>query len=163
MVHLRSFTGCWTLSTRAGIASETLRRDVVAGADAASAAYADMGRFLRDEYVPRAAEQDGVGEERYSLSSRVFNGIELDFSATYDWGWEQLRWVESEMAKTAEKILPGASVEAAKDLLETDPARAIEGVDAFRRWMQEIQDATIAELKRNTLRDTGAGCSGLRR
>ena len=130
----------------AGIASETLRRDVVAGADAATAAYADMGRFLQDEYVPGATKQDGVGEERYSLSSRVFNGIELDFRATYDWGWEQLRWVESEMAKTAEKILPGASVEAAKDLLETDPARAIEGVDAFRIWMQEIQDATIAEL-----------------
>ena len=93
-----------------------------------------------------AVEQDGVGEERYALSSRAFNGTELDFIETYNWGWEQLRWVESEMAKTAERILPGAGVEAAKQFLETDPDRAIEGVDAFRNWMQDLQDKTIAEL-----------------
>ena len=129
-----------------GLASDALRRDIADGADAAARAYTDMGRFLLDEYMRGATERDGVGAERYSLSSRAFNGIDMDFRETYDWGWEQLRWVESEMAKTAEKILPGAGVDAAKQLLETDPARAIEGVDAFQRWMQELQDATIAEL-----------------
>ena len=73
-------------------------------------------------------------------------GTDLDFIETYNWGWEQLRWVESEMAKTAERILPGAGVEATKQFLETDPERAIEGVDAFQNWMQELQDTTIAEL-----------------
>ena len=129
-----------------GVASASMRRDLAAGADAAASAYADMGRFLDDEYMKYAVEQDGVGEERYALSSRAFNGAELDFVETYNWGWEQLRWVESEMAKTAENILPGAGVDAVKEFLETDPNRAIEGVDAFQGWMQDLQDKTIAEL-----------------
>ena len=33
-----------------------------------------------------------------------------------------------------------------KKLLETDPARAIEGEQPFRAWMQDLQDTTIAEL-----------------
>ncbi len=140
------FHGLLDAFDEVGLASDALRRDIADGADAAARAYTDMGRFLLDEYMRGATERDGVGAERYSLSSRAFNGTDMDFSETYDWGWEQLRWVESEMAKTAEKILPGAGVDAAKQLLETDPARAIEGVDAFQRWMQEIQDATIAEL-----------------
>ena len=130
----------------AGVASDALRGDLAAGADAAASAYADFGRYLTDEYLQAASSQDGVGEERYALASRAFNGVELDFAETYAWGWEQLRWVESEMAKTAERILPGAGVEAAKELLETDPDRAIDGVDAFQAWMQELQDTTIAEL-----------------
>ena len=130
----------------AGVASDALRGDLAAGADAAAGAYADFGRFLTDEYLQAASSQDGVGEERYALASRAFNGVELDFAETYAWGWEQLRWVESEMAKTAERILPGAGVDAAKELLETDPDRAIEDVDAFQEWMQELQDTTIAEL-----------------
>ncbi|MBM3933780.1 MAG: DUF885 domain-containing protein [SAR202 cluster bacterium] len=50
------------------------------------------------------------------------------------------------MIDTADRILPGATVEEAKKVLEADPARAIEGVEEFRRWMQELQDRTIAEL-----------------
>ncbi len=128
------------------VISDSLRKDIESGADAAVSAYADTGRFLADDYIKDAVERDGVGEERYALSSRAFNGTDLDFIETYHWGWEQLRWVESEMAKTAERILPGAGVEAAKQFLETDPDRAIEGVDAFQNWMQDLQDTTIAEL-----------------
>ena len=140
------FHGLLDAFDASSVESEALRRDVASGADAAASAYADMGSFLADEYMKDAVEQDGVGEERYALSSRAFNGTDMDFVETYDWGWEQLRWVESEMAKTAEHILPGAGVEAAKEFLETDPNRAIEGVNAFQNWMQELQDKTIAEL-----------------
>ena len=105
-----------------------------------------MARFLRETYVPGAAERDAVGPDRYSLAARVYNGIELDLRETYRWGWEQLAWVESEMAATAEKIAPGQGVEAARELLETDPARAINGEAEFRTWMQELQDRTISEL-----------------
>lgn len=126
--------------------SDALRRDVAAGAQAAAAAYADMGRYLSDEYLPKASERDAVGADRYGLSARAFNGADIALEETYAWGWEQLAWVESEMARTAERILPGGGVYAAKQLLETDPNRAIEGVDAFREWMQDLQDKTVAEL-----------------
>ena len=30
--------------------------------------------------------------------------------------------------------------------LDTDPDRAIEGVDPFRAWLQDLLDTTVAEL-----------------
>ena len=131
---------------KSGIPNSALQRDIEAGSEAAAKAYADMGSYLTEKYLPGADDRDPVGKDRYALSSRAFNGIELDMDETYAWGWEQLRWVETEMAKTAEKILPGGSVEEAKALLESDPDRAIDGVDEFRQWMQDLQDRTIAEL-----------------
>ena len=130
----------------AGLSSASLRRDIEEGIEVAAQAYAEMRGFLSEQYLPNAAERDAVGRERYALSARAFNGIELDLEETYQWGWEQLRWVEREMESTAERILPGGGIEAAKELLESDPARAIDGVDAFQRWMQELQDRTIAEM-----------------
>ena len=126
--------------------SSALRSDLVASARAASEAYSDMRDFLLEAYLPGADERDAVGAERYKLASRSFNGIELDPIGTYQWGWEQLEWVESEMKTTAERILPGEGVDAAKNLLETDPARAIEGADPLRAWAQDLLDKTIEDL-----------------
>ena len=128
------------------VASASLKSDLAAAAATAEEGVAEMARFLRETYVPGASERDAVGEERYSLGSRSYNGTELDLRETYAWGWEQLVWVESEMAETAERIAPGQGVEVAKDLLETDPGRAIEGEAEFTVWMQDLQDRTIAEL-----------------
>jgi uncharacterized protein (DUF885 family) len=130
----------------AGIGNEALRRDLEAGARAASEAYAEMGRFLLEEYLPSAEPRDAVGPERYSRSARAYNGIELDLDETYRWGWDELHRIEDEVTATCERILPGSSIEEVQRLLEEDPARSIEGVEAFQRWMQELQERTIAEL-----------------
>jgi len=130
----------------AGVGDASLRSDLVRGAEAAGRAYADLAAYLREEYLPRAAEKDAVGREMYSLAARVFNGTEVDLDETYAWGWEQVRWVESEMAATAERIAPGRDLAEVIGLLESDPGRSVEGVEEFRRWMQELQDRTIEEL-----------------
>ncbi len=129
-----------------GIGDDALRSDLERGATAASEAYADLARYLQDEYMPAADEKDGVGSDRYALHSRSYNGVDLDLEETYAWGWEQVRWVQSEMAKTADRIKPGASVEEAVNILESDPARSIEGEEQFRQWMQDLQDRTIREM-----------------
>ena len=126
--------------------SAGLRTDLEAAAQTADRTVADMALYLRETYAPRAAERDVVGEERYSLAARVYNGVELDLRETYRWGWEQLAWVESEMEETAERIAPGRGIEGATELLDTDPARAIEGDEPFKRWMQELQESTISDL-----------------
>ena len=87
-----------------------------------------------------------MGRERYARGVKGYNGTDINLEETYDWGWEQLHWVEAEMESTANRILPGAGVEAAKHLLETDPERAIKGEEPFREWMQELQERTIADL-----------------
>lgn len=127
-------------------ADAALRARLDAAAAAAAASFAAFARYLREEYAPAAPERDGVGRDRYRLSARAALGADIDLEETYAWGWDELHRIEAEMEATAQRILPGATVNEAKKLLETDPARAIEGEDAFRRWMQELQDRTIAEL-----------------
>ena len=144
--HTSFFDGLAQAYAASGDSVSGLRADLESAARTANAAVSEIARFLRETYVPAASDRDAVGEERYALAARVYNGIELDLLDTYRWGWEQLAWVESEMDKTAELIAPGQGVMAARELLETDPARAIEGEEAFAEWMQSLQDRTIGEL-----------------
>ena len=125
---------------------DVLRADLADAARQAAEGYAAFGRFLSERYAPAAEEHDPVGPERYARSARVYNGIELDLEETYTWGWDELHRVERELAETAERIELGAGIEAVKELLETDPERAIDGVEPFREWMQELQDSTIEAL-----------------
>jgi len=105
-----------------------------------------MSRWLREEYARLASEREACGEDRYQLLSRLFLGATLDLPETYRWGWEELHRVEREMQETASRISPGATLDEAKELLETDPARGIDGVDAYREWLQQLHDETIASL-----------------
>ena len=50
------------------------------------------------------------------------------------------------MRRTADKIVPGGSVPDAIRALNEDPARRIQGKEAFRDWMQGLADRAIAEL-----------------
>jgi uncharacterized protein (DUF885 family) len=131
---------------RYGGGSAGLSASLERGAEMASAAYAGLAAYLKERYLDAAVEADGVGAERYQLASRGYNGLELDLEATYQWGWDELYRVEAEMRETATKILPGATVPETISFLERDPARAIEGVEAFQAWMQQLQDRTIAEM-----------------
>lgn len=115
-------------------------------AGAANAAMADLGRWLAEEYAPHAEERDGVGADRYRLLARGWNGTDLDLDETYRWGWEELRRIEGEMARVARQIQPGATLAEVRDLLETDPARAIEGEDNLRRWLQDLMDEALRDL-----------------
>ncbi|MDZ4828382.1 MAG: DUF885 domain-containing protein [Actinomycetota bacterium] len=115
-------------------------------AEDATTAYADIASFLRDEYALQAEEHDPVGRDRYELFARYFNGIDLDFEETYDWGWEQLYSIERAMGEVGERILPGESLPAVFEYLENDEHRSVEGVEAFQRWNQNLIDTTISEL-----------------
>ena len=136
-------------------AGGALHRRLRAAATAAAVAYDAWAGFLQDDYLPHARSEDGFGAERYALRARVFTGLRLDLAETYDWGWQELRRIRSEMAQTAERILQDAGAAAgdtgdpladAVHLLDTDPARAIDGEAPFRQWMQDVQDRTIADL-----------------
>lgn len=124
----------------------SLERDLLDGAQAANGAYRETAEWLSNTYLPRANEHDPVGPERYRRAARAFNGLILDLEETYQWGWDELWRIQTEMQHTAERIRPGATVAEAIHILETDDDRAIEGEDAFRRWMQDTQDDTIASM-----------------
>ena len=140
------FNGIAEAGTASEEVSETLAQLLANAATNANTAYSVFADYLRDAYLSAARERDAVGGEYYSLTSRSYNGIDLNFDETYEWGWEQLRWVQSEMRKAADQIKPGATIDEAVEILENDPERAIEGVDEFREWMQNLQDATIEDM-----------------
>jgi uncharacterized protein (DUF885 family) len=140
------FTTLLDAYNASGVQSSGLERDLEAAVTKANETYANYGRYIRERYLDSAAERDGVGRERYQLSARSYNGVSLDLDETYAWGWEELYRIEREMAETCQKILPGASIEETKTYLESDPNRVIDGVDAFRQWMQDLQDRTIGEM-----------------
>jgi uncharacterized protein (DUF885 family) len=129
-----------------GVDNRVLRDTLVDRAERATAAYASLARFLADEYAPHAAERDAVGPDRYGRLARVYNGLELDLAEAYAWGWDELHRIERAMGEVAERILPGEPLDAVIEHLETDPTRAIEGIDEFRRWLQDLLDTTIADL-----------------
>ena len=125
---------------------ESLRSDLAASAQEASDAYAKLRSFLREELRSQARAEDPVGRELYPLFSRVFLGARIDVEETYEWGQQEVARIAAEMAATAERIKPGASVREAIAFLEADPSRQVVGTDALRAWMQEKSDAAVAAL-----------------
>jgi uncharacterized protein (DUF885 family) len=115
-------------------------------AEVATAGYAQLASYLRDEYAPEASPHNAVGRDRYALFARAFTGVELDLDETYAWGWEELHRIEDAMRHVAERILPGASIDEVIVHLDADPTRAIEGADEFIDWNQGLIDRTISDL-----------------
>ncbi|BDZ47011.1 DUF885 domain-containing protein [Naasia aerilata] len=128
--------------------TDTLRRDLEAGATAAAVAYGEFADFLERELAPRAPEQDAVGREIYALASRDFLGATIDLDETYEWGQDELRRMVEEQEAIARDILPGATIPEVIAHLEQDPSRKLHGTDALQRWMQDLSDRAIEALGR---------------
>ncbi|MDO5502427.1 MAG: DUF885 domain-containing protein [Actinomycetia bacterium] len=122
-------------------------RDVLKdGVEKAADAYRTLGEMLRERILPFAPEADAVGRERYALHSRNFLGATVDLEETYAWGQEELARIVAEMAATADRIKPGASVKEAIAALDSDPRYQLHGTDALQAWMQGKADQVIAEF-----------------
>jgi uncharacterized protein (DUF885 family) len=124
----------------------SIRAEVERNARAAAEAYTKLGRILADELLPHAPEPDAVGREEYVLHSRAFLGAVVDLEETYDWGQRELARLTAKMDETAERILPGASLQEAKDHLDHDPARMLGSREELVAWMQRKSDEAVASL-----------------
>jgi uncharacterized protein (DUF885 family) len=124
-----------------------LGSELTTAARDAGNAYAELAGWLRETYAPKAVTTDGSGDERYQAWARFLLGTErLDIDEAYAWGWEELARLEAEKTIECAQILPGASFLEVRELLITDPRRSIEGVDAYRSWLQYVTDEAIAGL-----------------
>jgi uncharacterized protein (DUF885 family) len=121
-----------------------LAADLDRAARRAHEAYAALARYLREEYAPRAAEADGVGDERYRVLARKMLGTDLDPREAYEWGWAELDRLEAELAVEAERVRPGTSVGEAIDIL--NDTEYVTGVDAYHAWLREWHERAVERL-----------------
>lgn len=122
----------------------TLVDQVAAGADRAVAAYDAFAAYLRDTYAPAAPTVDGCGPERYRPNVLAMLGADLDPAEMYEWAWTDHAELRREMTAVCAEILPGATLTEVVHLLDTDPARAEHGVDAYRAWLQSVTDEALS-------------------
>ena len=116
------------------------------GAQAAKAAYRGLATYLKDNLRQDAPTKDALGREYYALMSRSFLGAEVDLEETYAWGVAELDRIIAEQEAVANEIEAGASIERAREILNSDPARELHGTDALQAWMQEKSNAALKDL-----------------
>ena len=128
----------------AGAAGAPARR-LPAAAQAAGRAYGELADWLEHEGAAAAVELDGVGTQRYLRWARTMLGGELDLDDAYAWGIEEWRRIDAERLAECERWRPGASWDEVLAEL-ADPQRGLDGVDAYRGWLQDLTDAAVDGL-----------------
>jgi uncharacterized protein (DUF885 family) len=121
-----------------------LAAELRAASSAADRGYAEIARYLREQYAPRARESDGVGADRYAVAARLSLGADIDLADAYQWGWAELDRIEAEMVAEAARVKPGASIAEASAML--DQTEAVDGEDAYLAWLQDQHDRAIERL-----------------
>src|SRR5262245_45776831 len=86
----RSSEGGWFGSFVAGYGDGPVRSGLDAAARTASAAYGELAAWLKDDYAPRATEEDASGDERYRVWAKYLLGTDIDLDEAYGWGWQEL-------------------------------------------------------------------------
>jgi uncharacterized protein (DUF885 family) len=76
-------------------------------------------------------------------------GMSVEAKDAYEWGWGEVRRIDTEMARVAQQIQPGATLDEVRHLLDTDPARSIQGEDGLRDWLQQLMDEAMEFLISN--------------
>jgi len=129
-----------------GTLPASLAHDVGLGARRSAAAYDTLATFFSTELEGKAAPEDAIGRDLYTLASRHFLGATIDLDETYEWGIEELARMTREQERVADQIKPGASVLEAIAYLDTDPSRKLHGTQALQEWMQKTSDKAVADL-----------------
>ncbi|MFP3914187.1 MAG: DUF885 domain-containing protein [Actinomycetota bacterium] len=122
-----------------------LTAELEAAAASARREAAAVAGWLRDEYLPHAGQADGVGEERYLRSAEEFLGLVIDPREVYDWGWDEVASLRSEMEAVSAEVERGLSVEEVVDLLESDGSRSLPR-DEFPAFVQERLQRAVRDL-----------------
>jgi hypothetical protein len=78
------------------------------------------------------------------LAARQTLGADIDLAEAYAWGWDVLGRIEAEMAREADRIRAGASVDEAVAVL--DETQWVAGSDAYQAWLQERHDWALEQL-----------------
>jgi len=126
-------------------AGDDLAEGLAEGVREARGAFSGLADYLESDYMPSAAAEDAVGEERYLRLARRHLGSVVDPAEVYVWGWSEVERLRHRMDEMAEEIVPGASLRDVIALLHSDPKRAAP-LPEFRLLMLKRQEAAMRAL-----------------
>ena len=115
-------------------------------AQAAEAAWRELGDWLRDVYVPAARDEDAVGRERYVRAAKSFNAAVIDVDELFAWGWQELDRITIRLQELSEVLYPGKPFAELFELLENDPRYIIEGEESILAFLTDLTERTTAEM-----------------
>lgn len=119
---------------------------VAEGADRAREAIGDFADWLESVYLPAAGETDAAGRDRYVRSADRLVGLEIDPDEAYEWGWQELARLLSELERVADDISPGSGVAAVKDHLETSSEETVSGTDDLLAFVRQTLVKAVDDL-----------------
>jgi uncharacterized protein (DUF885 family) len=130
-----------------GAAPDAFRSEpLTTAAIGAGAAFSEFAVWLERDLLPVADPVDGVGHDRYVLAANQWLDDRIDPLDAYQWGWEELRRINAEMARVASEVSRGATLDEARAHLDRDPHRVLHGPTALRDWLQDLMDRTVIAL-----------------
>ncbi len=119
----------------------------------AAEAFDAYGRWLESEVLPNARERTGIGAEKFRKLVRL-RELGLTVDEIYAVGKRYLRDSKRSLARLAEEVKAGASVEQAHDIVKGDhPATFEEALAYTRKAMEEgkrfIRERSLATIPPN--------------
>lgn len=123
-----------------------LAGELSARAEAAADATSRFAADLRERLLPLAGSDDAVGRETYEVTSTAFLGAAVDLDELYDWGWQELRRLDSLARALAEQIAGVPDVGAAAAMLDADATRRVAVGAPLEQWLQGRLDALTDTL-----------------
>ncbi|WP_114905825.1 DUF885 domain-containing protein [Ornithinimicrobium murale] len=121
--------------------SEALTR---AGA-AAAAATLELARWLETEHAARGSDQDGVGHNLYRVTSSAFLGAQIDLEETYQYGWDRLAALTTEVDRLTRRISDDGPA-AAMEVLDDRPGQRLPVGPELVTWIEDRISASIRTL-----------------
>ncbi|GGM08257.1 DUF885 domain-containing protein [Nakamurella endophytica] len=123
-----------------------LERELVDAAEQVSAAADGFADLLERELAPSADPRDGVGRERYAVTSAAFLGTEADPDELYRYGWAELARLGAQARALAGSLTGSADLPAAREALDARQQGRVPVGAALVDWLQGRLDAAADQL-----------------
>ena len=122
--------------------------DVMAKAiGSAKGEMAGFAQFLRNEYLPHARIEDGVGRDPYGRAARAFLGMAIDPEELYEWGWEEIDRLLGEMRSIAREVDDSLDLAGLIEFLETDERLSVDSPEKLVDFVAARQQQAIEDLE----------------
>ncbi len=103
----------------------------------------NLGKFVRDSYLPVTQPGVGVGAESFMLHAAMTAGGGTDYRELYDWAWYQIEILREVARRLARKEFSGRSIEDVIWKLDADSGEAFGDPESSEASFLELLDTAF--------------------